>query len=274
MAHRLWNGASLATLAILILLASACSAQPRSDANVKSRQILVSAAISLKDAFDEIEREFEKDNPDVTVTFNYGASGSLQLQIEQGAPVDVFASAGQAEMDALERKGLLVPGSRDIFAANSAVLIVPRDSSLPIGSFSDLARPEIKRIAIGNPSSVPAGAYARQILQHAGVWDQIQTRLVFSQNVRQVLTYVEQGNVEAGIVYSTDAATSSKVEVVAVATEKSSQPVLYPIAVVAGSRQLREAKAFVEMVSGAKGEAILIKHGFPPLPVATPNTTR
>jgi molybdate transport system substrate-binding protein len=247
---------------VVILMLSSCTGQGSGAKAPKQTQLLVSAAISLKEAFEDIKADFEGDNRNVGVVYNLAASGALQLQIEQGAAVDVFASAGEAQMNVLEQKGLLMVSSRQPFAGNTAVLVVPKEGEQSINSFSDLTKPEIKRIAIGNPVSVPAGEYAKQILEGVGVWKDIQDKIVLSENVRQVLTYVEQRNVEAGIVYSTDAASSEKVRVVAKAPEGSSKPIVYPIAVIASTKSPKEAKAFVDFITGPKGQAILAKHGF------------
>ncbi len=250
----------VAALALTIL--SACSPTGSASSTPSPKRVLVAAAASLTDAFPEIKTEFEKDNKGVAVTYTFGSSGVLQQQIEQGAPVDVFASAAEQQMDSLDQKNLLAPASRRDFAGNTAVLVVPKERGAAITGFSDLTKPEIKHIAIGNPDTVPAGAYAKQILQSLGLWDGVQSRLVYGETVRQVLSYVEGGNAEAGIVYSTDAITSDKVKVAAKAPEGSSQPIVYPIAVVSGTKSPNEAKAFVDFVVGPKGQAILVKYGF------------
>lgn len=269
-----WMRIQLVVLFILPLVISGCSGKEISGTTPKPRQLLVSAAISLKDAFDEIEMEFEGENRDVGVAYNFAASGALQIQIEQGAGVDVFASAGETQMDALERKGLIMPGTRRPFAENAAVLVVPRDNGPAIDSFADLVKPEVKRVAIGNPTSVPAGDYARQVLESVGIWNDVQRKIVYAENVRQVLTYVEQGNVDAGIVYRTDSASSKKVKVVATAPEGSLRPIAYPIAVIANSRSPSEARKFVDFVAGPEGQAILAEFGFLAPPETRPTPVR
>lgn len=256
------HGAILAFAMVL----TACFAPGASPSEASKTEILVSAASSLTDAFQEIKTEFEKDNPGIMVAYNFGSSGTLQLQIEQGAPPDVFASAGAAQTDALDQMGLLLAGSRRNFAGNTAVLIVPKTGAVAISGFADLVKPEVKNLAIGNPDSVPAGTYARQVLESAGLWAGVQGKTVIAANVRQVLTYVEQGNAEAGIVYSTDALTSDKVKVIATAPVGSSYPIVYPIAAIARSRYPQEARAFVDFVAGPKGQAVLARYGFLPAP--------
>ena len=261
-----WPPAAAAIALVLALLLGACSGKQNAGAAVESRELLVSAAISLADVLRELKGEYEARYPGVTVTYNFGASGTLQAQIEQGAPVDVFASAGEAQVNALEQKGLLLSGSRRVFAGNAAVLVVPRNARTPIAGFSDLTRPEVTWISIGNPASVPAGAYAKQILENLGVWARIQGKIVIAENVRQVLTYVEQGNADAGIVYATDAASSGGVTVVAKAPEGSSEPIAYPVAGIAGTRYPEDARAFVEMLAGPEGRTILARYSFLPPP--------
>ena len=174
----------------------------------KEKEILVSAAISLKNAFEEIGALYEKQTG-VRARFNLGASGLLQKQIETGAPVDVFASAGAKQMDDLQAAGFILAETRRDFARNELVLVVPAESQLPIHSFADLARPEAARIAIGSPKTVPAGQYAQETLTSLKIWDRIQPRLVLAENVRQVLDYVSRGEVEAGLVYASDVAVAT-----------------------------------------------------------------
>jgi molybdate transport system substrate-binding protein len=225
--------------------------------------ITVSAAISLKDALDEIQTAFESAEPTISVHLNLGASGTLQHQIEQGAPVDVFISASPSQMDALASKGLLASGTRRDLLKNAIVLITPHDRQ-NIASFQDLIAPHVKVIAIGEPESVPAGNYARQVLTHFDLYDKLKPKFVFAKDVRQVLTYVETGNADAGIVYATDALTSNRVSVVATAPEGSHSPVIYPVAVLTNSKNPTEAKQLEDFLLGPKGAAVFKKYGFLP----------
>jgi molybdate transport system substrate-binding protein len=225
--------------------------------------LTVSAAISLKDSFEEIGRLFQKKHKGVKVFFNFGASGTLQTQIEGGAPVDVFASAAPKQMDALEKKGLVVEGTRKNFAGNVLVLIIPLSSKLHIRSFSDLEKPYVKRIAIGNPKTVPAGQYSEEVLRNLKLWDKLTQKFVYAENVRQVLDYVARNEVDAGLVYLTDAWIKKKqVKIVAEAPKGSCKPVVYPIAVVKNSRNIPLAKQFIELVMSPEGQKILKKYGF------------
>ena len=225
-------------------------------------ELTVSAAISLKDALDEVKQVYGSANPGVSLAMNYGGSGTLQIQIEQGAPVDIFLSAAPKQMDALAAKGLLLDGTRGDLLRNDVVLIVPKDSSLQIASFQDLARTDIKKVALGEPATVPAGQYAKEVLTSLGIYDAVNAKAVLAKDVRQVLTYVETGNVDAGIVYATDALSSSKVNVVATAPENSHDPVIYPAAVVKDSKNPAAARAFLDFLSGAQARTIFQKYGF------------
>jgi molybdate transport system substrate-binding protein len=197
------------------------------------------------------------------VRFNLGASGLLQKQIETGAPVDVFASAGTSQMDALQVQGLILAETRRNFARNVLVLAVPAQSRLPIHSLADLARPEVKRVAIGNPKTVPAGQYAREALRSLKLWDKLQPRLVMAENVRQVLDYVVRGETEAGIVYASDVwAAHEQIVVAACAPEQSHSPILYPVAIVKETSKRSNAQRFVDLTLSAEGQAILGKYGF------------
>jgi molybdate transport system substrate-binding protein len=247
-----------AMLITLVVAMAACG----SNSSNGDGGLTVSAAVSLKDAFEEIRKIYETRNSD-KVTFNFGASGVLQKQIETGAPVDVFASAGQTQMDALDKEGLLVSKSRVNFDRNQIVLIVPNTSQMELNSFDQLADARVGRIAAGNPKTVPAGQYSEQILKSLGIDDKVGPKLVLAEDVRQVLEYVTRGEVDAGIVYETDARTAgAKVRVVATAPESSHQPILYPIAVIKDSKQAAGAKKFIDLVLSPEGQSVLQKYGF------------
>ena len=206
-------------------------------------EITVSAAISLKNAFEEIGKLYESQNTNSKVTFNLGASGDLVTQIEGGAPIDVFASAALKDMDELESAGFVVKDTRTNFVANSVVLIVPSSSKITLTSFEDLKKAEIKKIAIGNPKTVPAGRYADETFQYYKLSDMIQNKLIFAENVRQVLDYVYRGEVDAGVVYSTDAQVrQQEVKIILTAPEASHKPIIYPIAVVKGTKNEQSCK--------------------------------
>jgi molybdate transport system substrate-binding protein len=226
-----------------------------------TQEITTSAAVSLKDALDEAGKLYRSQEPGAVVHFNLGGSGTLRLQIEQGAPVDVFISAAPEDMDKLQSQGLLLSGTRKNLAGNEVVLIVPAGKN-DIKSFKDLALPVVKHIAVGEPQTVPAGMYAQQILTHLGLYDGLKPKFVLAKDVRQVLTYVASGNADAGIVYATDARVSSNVRVVAEAPSGSHAPVIYPIAVIRTSRNPTAGKAFEDFLLGSQARSVFAKYGF------------
>jgi molybdate transport system substrate-binding protein len=254
---------SVRTLVLaLVLLVSASPAS--------AQELTLSVAISMKEATEEIGRLFTKTRPGVTLRFNFGASGDLQKQIEAGAPVDLFVSAAARQMDELEAKRLIVTGSRRAFARNVLVAIAPADSRLDLSRPVVLAEPRVTRIALGNPKTVPAGQYTEESLRALGLWDRVQPKLVFAENVRQVLDYVNRGEVEIGFVYATDAVTrAGRVKEVFRPGEDSYRPVVYPVAVVTGSRQPALATAFVDLLVGGEGQGVLRRLGFAPAPAGS-----
>lgn len=222
--------------------------------------LTVSAAASLTDAFKVVKEAFEKKHPGITVINNFGASGALLKQIENGAPVDVFASADQKTMDQAAAGKLIVPGTRTNFVQNGLVLIQPADAKALLKSEADLTGAGVKRVAIGNPDSVPVGRYTQASLTAAKLWEPLQPKIVPGQNVRQVLDYVIRGEVEAGFVFSTDAfVAGNKVRIVK--EMPTTTPVSYPIAVLAASKN-PAAKAYVDFILGPEGQKILQGFGF------------
>jgi molybdate transport system substrate-binding protein len=226
-----------------------------------SVELTVSAAISLKDALDEVKQLYAESHPGVSIAVNYGASGTLELQVEQGAPVDVYISAASKQMDTLESKGLLLEGTRKDLLGNEVVLITPQDSSA-ISSFQDLAKPNVKQVALGEPTTVPAGQYAKEVLTYFGIYEAVRAKAIWAKDVRQVLTYVETANVDGGIVYSTDARSSSKVKIVAQAPDASHAPIVYPVAVIKSSKNPTAAKQFATFLGSPEAGAVFQKYGF------------
>jgi molybdate transport system substrate-binding protein len=249
---------ALATLLLVmglpILTSSPVSAQ-------SNNNLLISAAASLKEALEEIKPLYQQSKPNVNINYNFGSSGALQQQIEQGAPADIFISAAKKQVDALEQKGLLVPGTRNIIAKNRLVLVVPKNV-VGITSFYSLKDAKVKKVAIGEPRSVPAGQYAQQVLEKLKIWSEIKSKLVFANNVRQVLASVESGNADAGLVYITDAKISDKVKVVVTADEKYHSPIIYPLAVVKRSKNIDAAKEFSQFLSSNQAKSVFKKYGF------------
>ena len=223
--------------------------------------LTVSAAASLTNAFKDLGPAFEAQNAGTTVVFNFAASDALLAQIAKGAPADVFASADQEAMDRADAQKLLVAGSRRNFVNNSLVMIVPSDSTLGLKALADLQRPEVKRIAVGNPASVPVGRYTKSSLESARLWAAVETKAVLAQSVRQALDYVARGEVEAGFVYSTDAAIMrDKVKVVA--TIPTETAITYPAAAVNASPNPAAARKWLAFLLTPAAQAVLARYGF------------
>ena len=232
-----------------------------------AQEVTLSVAISMKDAVEELGRRFVASRPGVTLRYNFGSSGELQKQIEAGAPIDLFVSAAQRQMDELEQKRLVVPESRRAFARNVLVVVKPADSRLDLAGPGDLLDARVTRIAIGSPKTVPAGQYAEESLRALGLWSRLQPKLVFAENVRQTLDYVARGEVDAGFVYTTDAAVrGGQVREAFRPAEETYRPVVYPAAVVAGARQPALAQRFIELLLSPDGQAVLGRLGFQPPP--------
>ncbi|OIP53050.1 MAG: molybdate ABC transporter substrate-binding protein [Fibrobacteres bacterium CG2_30_45_31] len=244
-----------------ILLSSIIALSASTFAATPKTEIIVSAAASLTETMNELIEMYKKVKPDVTITPTYGSSGSLQQQIEQGAPVDIFISASPKQVDALAKQGLILKDTRKNIVENKVVLIVPK-STKGITQFEDAATDKIKQIALGEPSSVPVGQYSEEIFTALGILDKVKPKAVYAKDVRQVLTYVEMGEVDAGIVYATDAAISKKVTVIATAPEGTHKPVIYPAAVVKTSAQPQVAKTFLAWLSSAEASKVFVKYGF------------
>ncbi|MBS3027214.1 MAG: molybdate ABC transporter substrate-binding protein [Dolichospermum sp. DET50] len=249
---------ALATLLLAIGLPILTSSPVVAQSNTS---LLVSAAASLKEALEEIKPLYQQSKSNVNISYNFGSSGALQQQIEQGAPADIFISAAKKQVDALEQKGLLVAGTRNIIAKNRLVLVVPKNVG-GITSFYSLKDAKVKKIAIGEPRSVPAGQYAQQVLEKLKIWTEVKSKLVFANNVRQVLASVESGNADAGLVYITDAKISNQIKVVVTADEKYHSPIIYPLAVVKRSKNINAAKEFSQFLSSNQAKAVFKKYGF------------
>lgn len=225
--------------------------------------ITVSAAASLTEAFTDIAREFEADHSGTKVELNLAGSGTLRTQIESGAPVDIFASASERDMNLLSGKGLIEESSRKDFAANTLVIVMPEKTGSEIlNTLEDLTAGNIEKIAIGNPETAPIGKYTEQALQTAGVWDEVESKVIFADTVKQVLTYVETGEADAGFVYETDAENGKKKLYEIAFTVPVSEPISYPVAVIKDSKNKEKAQEFVDFVTGARGQEILAEYGF------------
>jgi molybdate transport system substrate-binding protein len=243
---------SLALVAVLVFLgAAACG---------RERGVTVSAAISLKEPLEEVRAHFAADHAGVAVRLNLGGSGELTRQILAGAPIDVFVSASEAHLDEIERAGLCLPGSRRLIATNLLTLVGPQGGP-PLARPEDLLGPAVRRIAVGNPRTVPAGEYASQWLRHIGLWDRLGPKLVFTENVRQALDYAARGEVEAAVVYATDVR-GGQVRAALQPAPGSHAAIRYSAAALRGAADPALARAFVERLTGTPGQAALARHGF------------
>ncbi|SJZ58834.1 molybdate ABC transporter substrate-binding protein [Garciella nitratireducens] len=255
---------SLFLVAVLSLFLISCSQADTAQgtSHEKSTEITVAAAASLTDAMKEIGEIYQEKNPSIKITFNFASSGSLMNQIEEGAPVDLFFSAASKQMDQLQAKNLIDENTRKNILENDLVLITPEDQDHKITSFEDLATQKVKKIALGNPESVPAGQYSKEIIHYLGIENQIENKIVEATDVRQVLSWVETGEVDCGIVYSTDAKTSDSVEMVAKAPKDSHTPVIYPAALLKESKNLEQAQKFLDFLSTKEAGEIFETYGF------------
>lgn len=224
------------------------------------QHIIISAAASLTELVQALGTDFGARQPGVTTTFNFGGSGDLLAQISQGAPVDVFISASGNHMDQAEAKGLIVPATRRIFAGNFLVLAQPAGNSPALAGLADLAKPEVARIGIGKPESVPAGQYAREALVAGGIWKAVEDKLIFGSSVRQVLDYLRRGEVDCGLVYATDVMRAGGQVRIAAAVESSR--IFYPAAMVATSHEREAVAMFLAYLATDAAQAIIREHGF------------
>ena len=250
-------------VSVLLLLVLGCGNEKDSPAKTEENvELHVAAAASLTDVMQEIAAGYEKEHPNVKVIFNFGSSGALQQAIQNGGRTDLFFSAAQKQMDALEHDGLLADGTRKDLLINEVVLIVPADGGKPISDFRQLTETGIEHIALGEPKGVPVGQYAEEVFTKLGILEPVKKKAVYGSDVRQVLSWVESGDADCGVVYATDAAVSKKVKVVAKAPANSHKPIVYPAAVLKETKQLAAAKDFLDYVSSDAGKQLFAKYGF------------
>ncbi len=245
----------LLSLSALILL-SACN---RHSPVASNKELTVAAAADLAPAFEELGREFQPTHK-IKVVFSFGSSGLLAKQIENGAPMDLFAAANTDYIDQLDKQGLIVPDTRTIYARGRITLWTRKDSPQRIEKISDLTRPEVKRIAIANPDHAPYGMAAREALQRAGIWDSVKSKLVYGENIRQTLQYAETGNVEVAIVAQSLSLQSDGQWFLI--PEELHRPLDQALAVIKGTKNEREAREFAQFVMGPQGREIMRKYGF------------
>ena len=257
----------LGLVTILSLSMVACST--KSDDQVKKGdntqiaktvELNISAASSLKEAMAALEKEYKKDNKDIDLTVNFGASGSLQQQIEQGAPCDVFISAGKKQMDALEKGELLLQDTYKDLVKNDLVLISPKDSE--ITSIDDLTTNKVAHIGLGEPNSVPAGKYADEVLTNLNIKDSLKDKLVFAKDVKEVLAWTQSKNTDVGFVYYSDTINTDGIKIVKKISEDTHSPITYPVAVIKDSKKSEEAKSFEKFLLSDKAQEILTNYGY------------
>jgi molybdate transport system substrate-binding protein len=224
--------------------------------------LTISAAASLKDAMDVIQKTYQEEHPEITLQFNFGGSGSLQQQISQGAPVDLFFSAAEDKFDLLVEEGNIAKKDRVDLLGNELVLVVPKKEQPSITGFQDLAKEDVDKISIGTPESVPAGKYGKESLEKMDLWKDVESKVVYAKDVRQVLSYVETGNVAAGIVYKTDALVSDKVNIVATADPATHTPIIYPVGIIKDSKNFEAAKEFYSYLQSDDALKVFEKYGF------------
>lgn len=254
----------LAMLATASLLLTGCGGDNSATEQkpAEKTEIHVAAAASLTDAMKEISAEYKKISPNTEIVFNFGSSGALQQAIENGGGSDLFFSAAQKQMDSLEKSENILPETRKNLLKNEVVLIVPTDSDKNIKNFTDLTQENIQHIALGEPKGVPVGQYSEEIFTNLGILDAVKEKAVYGSDVRQVLAWIESGEADCGVVYSTDAKISEKVKIVATAPENSHKPVIYPAAVIKDSKNIDEAKKFLDFTSSDTAKKIFEKYGF------------
>lgn len=219
----------------------------------------MSAAADLTPAFEELGRLFENDTG-IKVTFNFGSTGQLTQQIEQGAPVDMLAAANVSFVEELERKNLIIPDTKTLYAQGRITLWTRSDSPLKLETIEDLGKPEVRRIAIANPEHAPYGLAAQQALQSSGIWERVSSRLVFGENIRQTLQYAETGNVDAAIVALSLSIPSNGRWVLI--PERLHKPLNQALAVIRNTQHEAEARRFAGFINSPQGRPIMRKYGF------------
>ncbi|RYM06561.1 molybdate ABC transporter substrate-binding protein [Sporolactobacillus sp. THM7-7] len=249
---------------IVVLAVSGCSAgqanQKGEETHDEKVTITVSAAASLQNALRDIQKDYNKKQKNVDVVFNFGGSGTLKQQIIQGAPVDLFFSADEDNFRELMNKGLI--SKKKNLLGNKLVLITSGESSKTIIDFKSLGQSSVHRLAIGTPKSVPAGTYAKQTLTALNLWNKVKSKITYAKDVRQVLTYVETHNVDAGLVYQTDAKQSGKVKIVETAPDQAHDPIVYPLGVIKTTKHKKEAEHFFTYLQTKEAMEVFQKYGF------------
>ena len=247
---------SLSLIITLSFLVVGCTAKPK----VEKVELNISAAASLTEAMADLETEFKTTNPNITLVTNFGSSGSLQQQIEQGAPCDVFISAGKSQMKALDEKGLLLESTNKDLVKNELVLVGPKDTT--ITGISDLTTDKAKKIAVGEASSVPAGKYADEVLTKLNIKTAIKDKLVSAKDVKEVLAWATSGNADVGFVYLSDTVNNDSIKIIEEISSDLHSPITYPVGIIKSSTKADSAKAFEDFLFTDKAQEILKKYGY------------
>lgn len=252
----------LALTLCLVLGLVGCSSENNASSSEKGEtvELNISAAASLQEAMKEIETEFKKVNPDVKLVVNLGASGALMQQIQEGAPCDVFISAGAKQMNQLIDDGIVEKDDSKTLLINDLVLVAAKGEK--VDSLDALKGDDISKIAIGDPESVPAGKYGKEVLDNTNLYDSVKDKLVLAKDVKEVLSWVQQGNAQVGFVYLSDTVGIDNIDVVLTTDKDTHSLIAYPIAVLKESKQNEAAKKFEEFMLSEDGQAILEKYGF------------
>lgn len=238
-----------------------CNQSNNTQSNSENKEIYVLAAASLTDVLTELANNY-KQKTSTEIIFSFASSGALQAQIEASAPADIFFSAAQKQMNALEEKGLIDSETRKDLLENKVVLISPKNSNLNIKSFTDITNSNVKKLGLGEPKSVPVGQYSEEILSNLSILDIAKEKAVYGSDVRNVLDWVETAEVDCGIVYATDAKIAKNINIIAEAPEGTHKKVIYPISIIKSSQNKEEAKKFIEYISTYKSKEIFQNYGF------------
>ena len=248
---------ALLVFTLFVLTLSACGKKQD-----EKTELTILAAASLTDVCKDLKTEFEKNNSDIELTFSFGSSGALQMQIEEGAPADVFFSAAQKQMNALKDKGLIEHSSVTDLLENKIVLVTEKGRASDYPDFNSVTADSVTMIALGDPESVPAGQYAEEVFTTLGILENVKKKANYGSDVRTVLSWVESGNADCGVVYATDAFINDKVEIAAYAPDGSCKKVIYPAAIVKASKNQDAAKKFLAFLNSEEAGKLFEKYGF------------
>jgi len=256
------NQTLMVAIAIIIVIVLSAFSINSNDGEQKPTSIIISASAVLTEVFTDMEEEFEAENPDIDVIMNFANAGSLRMQIEGGAPIDVYAPADRVQMDILASDGFVYNDSRKDFAGSYLVIIVPKGNILNLTTMEDLSKPEVKRIASTDTQISTVGKYAKQSLIEKGLWNSVQNKMIVGDTVKSAMVHVERGEVDAGFVFMTDVKTAKPDSIEVITSVPMSETIYYPIAVVTSTQHQKESQMFIDFVTGEKGSSILEQYGF------------